>query len=439
LYLREQRFFTLDKDSHGLKQTDDSIGEHMKYLVLLLTMMLLTSCISNNELHYLPAETEAVQQAISDSVFEYTYVNDKPTVNPGTTFMSLGKFRSMEDNIYYYNGGYVVYRINSKTGNVTTVCNDPLCFHKTESCPFYGFFPGTMYYVHKNMIHYTQRYTYPVEEYGKTVWKEVDRKVRFDIKKQKLSIVRDYVAEDFESYMIISELYYEDYYYYLNNLVDENDSLYFQLCRDNLTTGKTEVIKELGNTAVSMMYVDSDKLFYTYGTHVCYCYLDDPYTEYDLIKHPYQEAACDGEAIYCRVKEGDIHKVYRLDIESGEEICLVDEDTNYIFLTEKYLYYSPNNPLPYGQTKAVQNSNTIYRYEKATGTTECVFTLPKDMDEEQYWINRYFLVDGNYIYTTYAYEDKESGIAWHSNDEPGLNIMRINTENGEIAYITYEE
>lgn len=410
----------------------------MKYLFCILTALLLTSCTSDNELHYLSSETESEQETDA-AVYTYTHSDDRPAMNPGTTFMAFGKLRSMEEYIYYNNGGYMVYRINRQTGNVTTVCIDPLCLHNKESCPFWGFYPGAKYYAHTNTIHFTQRYKTPVEEFGKTVWQDINRKVRFNIEEQQLSVVRDYIKEGLDGPRIVSELYYEDYYYYLKNLLDENNSFYYQLCRDNLITGKTELIKELGTEAVSMLYADYERIIYTDGTHVAYFRLDEPHTEYDLLKHPYQEAACDGQAIYCRVNEGDIHKVYCYDIESGEEICLVEKDTNYIFLTEKYLYYSPNHPLPYGQTKAVQNSNTIYRYDKGTKTTECVFTLPEDLDKKHFIIDRYFLVDGNYIYTTYEDADIESETTLQSDDEPDVNIMRINAETGEITYITYKE
>ena len=44
---------------------------------------------------------------------------------------------SITDPYYYYG----MNRINMLTGAITSLCTDPLCDHKTDSCPLYYYDP----------------------------------------------------------------------------------------------------------------------------------------------------------------------------------------------------------------------------------------------------------------------------------------------------------
>lgn len=415
-----------------------------KFLLTAVCLLLLTGCASEDALYYLPEEDETapagtdaftpLPHQLGAAPFEYTETGDRPAANPGNAGRQ-SMFKYSDEYLYFY--GETIHRYNPKTGNITCLCSDPLCRHGTE-CPFFGMNPVRSLYVHNNQVNYEQFGYIPVEGVNGTEYEPVERKMRFDIEKQTAEIVFDYIRDgiEYSGGRAVDDYYAGEYYYYLHHVLDEKDRLNYEMRRENLDTGKIEVLTQLGNIPAVIHYADAEWVYYMHGSEILRMKTETPDAAEKLTDMIVQDAACDGENFYYRIREDGVDRIYRSDMNLENRECLIDENVSFMYLTEQYLYYVPVQTVRIGE-RDVKCANDIYRWSKADGTAECVYSLPEDMREASYAIGYSFTVCGNYIYAGYMrYDEAEREIA-ESGGSDRTEYLRINIETGDLYYITY--
>ncbi|MBQ8370567.1 MAG: hypothetical protein IJY35_11370, partial [Clostridia bacterium] len=282
-----------------------------KILLTAACLLLLTGCARDDTLYYLPeteetvpAETDAftpLPHQLGATPFEYTETGDRPAANPGNSAKQTG-FKCSGDYLYFY--GDTIRRYNPVTGNVTYLCSDPLCTHGTE-CPFMGMSPIKSLYVHNNQVNYEQFGYVPVEGVNGTEYELVERKMRFDIEKQTSKVVFDYIRDgiEYSGGRAVDDYYAGEYYYYLHHVLDERERLNYEMRRENLETGKIEVLRELGEIPAVIHYADSDWVYYMHGAEIFRMRTGNPAETEKLTDMIIQDVACDGENFYYRLRE----------------------------------------------------------------------------------------------------------------------------------------
>ena len=152
--------------------------------------------------------------------FTYTASDDEPCY-----------FGSQSIDGLKYRDGYIYivcgtpYRLNTETGNVTTVCGDPLCTHDSDECPFFrNSGTGTAYYISAD---------------GSLCFPGDSGFVRYDQEKMKRVLLDDYKGA--ASLFFAPEVYYDDYRIYSGFEYDpEKDEYTYGLRRADLKNGGSE-------------------------------------------------------------------------------------------------------------------------------------------------------------------------------------------------------
>jgi hypothetical protein len=258
--------------------------------------------------------------------------------------------------IYFFNGNSygrqenhaTLYRFNIMTGNITTVCPDPLCAHNTPDCPFYAMDPD--YYVYKNKIYY-----------GRTFYFDIDFKdlgfssdfVSFDISESKLK--QYYSSEDISGALIGSELYVDKYRFYYDAIVDTKiNTVNTTINRMNLEDGSIDVLKvnssfKIGsndstNFGDKFLFAIGQRIYFTDGMEI-YSTDFNMNDRQDIISGAFisSKILTDGEYIYWGESEDsdntNFKTLYRTKLDgSGEKssIGIITEDWQ---LTKNYIYY----------------------------------------------------------------------------------------------------
>jgi hypothetical protein len=132
-------------------------------LILLVVLSAAASCTDNN-----PGISS---DSGNNQDFKYIENDDEPlSYNAMEGGMQIKYF---DGCIYFLNGSSAygwqenhatLYRFNTKTGNLTTVCADPLCKHNSPECPFYSM--ENRFYVYENKIYYDRTYVFDYKETG---------------------------------------------------------------------------------------------------------------------------------------------------------------------------------------------------------------------------------------------------------------------------------
>lgn len=401
----------------------------------------------------------------NNNVFGYIENDDEPYSY--NAISGLSELKYYEGCIYFFNGGSsvgrgnysTVYRYNVATGNLTTVCPDPLCSHDIVDCPFYGIAP--LFFVYNNNIYYKRSYGIYYYEKNEYSGYYADF-VAFNLETSKIRQYFKYTETQFVP-MMGKELYvgnYRFYYEFVND--DKNLKSYFNIHRVNLDDGSIVILKQdnLINpnavTAISisdtLLFSVNYKIYFTDGSCV-YSTDYDMFNRQDIIngKFIYDDIYTDGEYIYWGESEDldniNLQTLYRAKLDGSGEKSPLGIKTASWQLTQKYIYYLNPQETIIGKNRIEQrpgseivlNNNEIRRAAHDGLSNEAVFTLIQD--DTNFEIYSYTCV-GNYIYAAYhTYTDKNNDGAfddseyYQSTDEKTYSILRIDVTTGDTYYI----
>lgn len=414
-----------------------------KYLlIVLLVLLILTPISCNNKIiEVSPDELINVNSTqsiphINSTEFEFTPNSDKATNNQSGELYALGLLQYYDDLLYLSAHG-MVYRYDIRTGNVTSLCDDPLCSHSDEACPFFGIIPYG-FHIYNNKIYYTQNYFSTKKDiFSEPETVNIGRFVMYDIENRKLKVIRNIP----DGVLIESKYYHGNYLYYLNTLTDENGNHTFEICRQNLDNFNIESLIFLGSTPSAIAFINNDRIYLVSGVGLYYYSLSDFSTPHYIYKNDSVDLITDGVYFYVLVRnENGTNSLIRIDMDGNNPTKLCDDNVGYICSTEKYIYYRKNEKIVVGKDKFGNNieipDSNVYRVPKQGGNAVLVYSFPQNM--KNYYIGR-FIVDGIYLYANYGYYDEQNNTLYESIRIRPYDFIRINLKTGAIYYIYKEE
>ena len=306
-------------------------------LIVIITLILsfsfvLTGC--GRGLHEIaPSTTEGAEgHKINGTAFEFTPSDDRALQT------DLGGWHVNER--LRYSGGYVyfgtlnmTYRYNPETGISTPLCDLLGCRHNTVDCPLLGI--QSTQVVFDNKIYFQQRYDYTVREAPdqEPVRYFADRYSLYDFETKTLTPICD------RENGFYSQEFYGNYRYYLKTTIDENNTFYFSVCRQDMTTLETTTFKDFGRISPGICEVTEDRIYLADETHFYYCYLDGPETEFYLSKGNYIYCLFDESHLFITYDEDDPKVLVRMDHDGNDPTVLVENIDRYC-LTESYVYFN---------------------------------------------------------------------------------------------------
>jgi hypothetical protein len=394
--------------------------------------------------------------------FEYTESDDEPimynTLNGGS------EVKYFDGCIYFFNGNSsgrqknhaTLYRFNVKTGNLTTVCPDPLCEHNTPDCPFYSM--DSIYYIYENKIYYSRTYFLDIDFKETGYYADF---VSFDLSDSKLKQYIVY-SDSIPEAVIGSELYIDKYRFYYDAIVDsKTNNIQTAICRMNLEDGSIDILikdNSSNNDKTSTLLINkflfavNQRIYFTDGREIYS-------TDYDMNNRQYilsgnfssYKILTDGEYIYWGESEDsdntDLQTLYRSKLDGSGERFSLGIKTEDWQLTENYIYYLNTSETNIGKNNITQRNsddivltyNEIRRAALDGSSNEKVFSLIND--DTNYEIYYYTCV-GNYIYAAYntfidnnkdgVFDDSEY---YQSIVENTYTILRIDVTTGDTYYI----
>ncbi len=427
----------------------------MKRIIILLFVIsaVLTSC----------GNTNIGSQSQSESDFPYTESDDGYLTFNAESAVAQFKYH---DGHLYFNGGasYGIHtegdgvptdylRMNLKTGNVISVCSDPLCRHDFADCPIYGI--GEVAFLSPaGDLYFLSQYFF--SENGDS--RLSAQFIKYDLIKNKVTVL-----EAFEngSTGFGKEIYTDDYRFYHGMFYDANrDEHIPAIMRMKLSDGKTEPFAGIDSKMIEGGYDYTDDVLFTIDDRL---YLTDSKTLYSVDFHGknrinhldgYINGECytDGEYVYYQSSD----EICRRSLSGGDEEGLgitPYSGTGYM-LTENYIYYMSGAPVTLGKAQIYgYNSDTVtleggefWRCKHDGSENELIYKFSGDTESYR---PRHWIVVGNYIYASYywwtdadgdgIFEEGDNHESYPVNGSTLHRILRIDVNTGEEYFIEIAE
>lgn len=427
--------------------------------MFVLILFLLTSC--DNSIHYIDnLEKDIITNDEIHYSFEYTESNDTHVsynaIN-GTDFLQYN-----EGYIYFYNGyptifgnrSSTLWKYNIQTGNLKTVCDDPLCTHNDPHCPIFGITPA--FYIYNNNIFYRRSYRYvngnKTEDYSGFM--------AYNMETSKIIVYNKY--DELLGPLYGKQLYVDNYrFYYEYSYDEESKTSYAMICRMNIDTKEIVTLKEnneeyenaTSSFSLGTMFLFSlnNRIYFSDGT----CIFSTDYNMENRITHiygtfVYRDIYTDGEYIYYGVSDNyddiTVQTLYQIKLDGSDKKNL-GVKTKTWRLTNNYIYYGAlnqdivekNGLSGYSGENVTLSLNEIRRcFHDGTNDTQ-IFKFSNENINSEFLT--YFCV-GNYIYGLYVnYTDNnnngiiEDDEVYNSISSETYNILRVNMITGEYYYI----
>lgn len=178
---------------------------------------------------------------------------------------SCNKNIDLNNNYFYqvcYNNGNIIFlKYNIITGSATPVCNDPLCSHDSDECPFYGIsydfaIDGQYIYYTKEMIGKNNTYKYSL--------------IKYDMLNDSINIL-------YESNDMLSQLFIFDDYLYFWNSIYVNGVLGANLIKYNLKSQNYISLTETPSEYRELKYaIESGRIYWIDIFNTGICFSTDP-------------------------------------------------------------------------------------------------------------------------------------------------------------------
>ncbi len=411
-----------------------------------MAVMLFTSC--ENNLTYL----DTTPVADSSATGEYTYTESDDGVLPYNPLNGSEYLQFRDGFLYFFStaggssGISTLMRLNVKTGNITSVCTDPLCQHDNADCPFYGVNNFWIVTPDSN-IRYFRNYIESIKDAnGFTADTVINVSFyTYDTHTSRITVNEEFVPS--EGWDGGNEFYSGDYRFYQAQLYDEEtDSYNYANMRMDMTTNKKTVITE--NTD-RMLFIINERLYLT-DSAVIYSVDFNGGDRIDCVSGRFagQQILTDSKSIYYTA-DGEL---YRMLLSSGKEepLGVYPNEFYYYYLTGNYIYYISGEKVVLGKAKISGYASDIVTLEGGEfwrcaydgSNNELVYKFEGDtVGLRPIWA----AVAGNYIYCMYTwwtdadgdgvYIDGDNGYSFPANGNTACTIMRIDVTTGEVYFI----
>lgn len=319
--------------------------------------------------------------------------------------------------------GTAPYKYNEKTGELTSVCVDPLCRANEERCPFNEMTSLCRY--HNGMYFYevitglTQVGYDPETNTVREMWKGQ------------------------EGYGILIQVFDGDWCYYYtieeNDVGSDSSEWIVAFNRQNIYNGKIEVIEETEGFNYSLILVTDERYYFEdlRNGGIFYTPVDDIENRTYIIDNVTSNYIFDKNCMYFIESFDDGTKTLSSIGYDGEDYINYETPDVYgietVSVTNKYICYMNDDPTYVkidGETER-RNSPEIWRIDKATGEKELALTLSGDL---QYISIEQFIVKGRYLYADFDMVTDE-----YCYGVRGRGVLRIDIETGAWYYISPEK
>lgn len=335
----------------------------------------------------------------------------------------------------------MLYRVNERTGNATSVCTDPLCLHDSPECLLYGI-KDIFYISAEGDICFAQQYFARYSDNGTLKYPVQNRFVKLDTQSSRVTVLDDYSAG---SSFHCPEIYYGNQRVYYGQEYDaENNELTYGVRKTDLDTGKSEFWggEETKDGYITLRGVDllfriGERIYFNDGE--CVFSLDENggcRETLDNIKIPLNSGATatDGEFLYQSSFIG-YGEIVRYSLETGEKEVLVDKryTGQRFIMTRDYIYYNDGEDVLLGKAQikgyasetVTLSGGELWRCKHDGSGKELVYTY-SDETENIKPISQTII--GNYLWATYSW--------WEAPDSDGIyteDAQKYSTNNGEKA------
>lgn len=431
-------------------------------LIVLLVCLLLASCNQSNTLP--PAETTPPVITEPEAVPQHT---DIPANNNRS--IGLHRIKYFDGYIYLYSADstngkkYLTnsdfLRYNPDTGNLTYVCNDPLCDHLTVDCPIYGMMS---FNVHENKIYFSKAYRRLTTQNGESTKEIFSGFCCYDLESHKLKNLAVYMDEkdtdkNFSVALNTNDLYFENYRFsYSKKKDDQSGDIVKTVERMDLISGESVAFENIQSNdgvltpvdTVAYLFHGDGRIFFTdyksiFSTDIN---LQDKKT---IAEGVFTEAVySNGEYIVWQIDD-ELH-IMNLDGSNAYNtgIKTVSNYTGYIVLTEKYIYYRSNEQISLGTNSSAQvggeivlEGKDIHRYSFESKTDEIVWSFEGEYEHTRI-IDQWIVLDG-VIYAMYEswgtpnvegkYTEADHYKSWSANNTN--SIIKIDTNNKTVDIV----
>lgn len=392
----------------------------MKKLFLILITLFLVSCDTNiyHADENMGPQFEEYTTSL-DQYKEFSYIPSDDAVSAealDTICSSRLKYSGEHNNIVMIMD--IPYVYNDTTGNLGSLCIDPLCFHNTKDCPYYGLISGVVFANKKAYFN-----SLDIVNEGYIFYElDLDSGKKRELRKHPMGA------------QVLSQYFDTDYAYYYDIIEEEIPAektvkRYYTFMRQNL---KTLEVQELDRTegyidTVILNRYDDTFLFrrQTDG-NLLTAPLDniaDKTVIFDgYVSNQNQSVQTEGDTVFFLelTEDGAVLSSIRYDGTGYRTYPipeLFDKIQSY-YVTGKYIYFMENDPVDItgsGVTSFLC-PRTIWRMDRETEEITPAYTMDerlKLVDIEQ------FIIKGNYIYAKYVlftedYQkiDESEGYLW---------------------------
>jgi hypothetical protein len=401
----------------------------MKRLIILTVIVLVTITSCGRE-----RNPDDFINITPDGEFIYIESDDEQVIH---------NFLSRSNDFQYYDGylyffGHTLFRYNTRTGNITTVCQDALCNHDIPSCPFFGSIGNV--FINNSNIHFIRSYNH-TSNGNRVMNREFGT---YDLKTMRYT-VRDRMtwSNTFSEYN--KQLFTDSYRYFYDYMFDEEQQQhFFQIARMDLRTNKITALnpkEEIADTDIfnkRFLFVIENRIYFTdintiYSTDLD---LNDGRFVMDG-NFIYDDIFTDGTYIFYGVPTDTpfVVSIHRVNWDGTNNIELgIITNVNEWTITKNYIYYaSPFRKILGSNTKISFFSDAIVRSDYDGNNKVTVYQADNDEETGLYIQLHGYTINGNYIYSNYYTFDEINEI-YYSNLGEGY-FLRINMIDSSIERI----
>lgn len=379
-------------------------------------------------------EVEKLKENVLSKDWVYTESDDYPLTEycyPTEMMWYAG------DCVYLFNRltdeTVTLVRLNQKNGSVTSVCADPLCDHKSTSCPFGGNISGICIY--NDAIYYWRMFMQKNAATG-----EYDKSIRqfcsYDLSNMKFTVhIEKELPSGVSSGQYMKMLFFGDYcYFYDYEYYADTDTYQWQLKKMNITNSKVSLVSKIDDSVdfpaeVYLFIVDGRIYFKSpdeiYSTNMEFedrkVHIKGKFLSDDIFT--------DGQYIFYSVldESGISETIHRADLDGSNVIDLGISSTLNWRVTSKYIYYFEPNYKVIQAGKDGYSINlffkSIYRCDHDGKNRECVVSM--DWESGTYYQLTDIVVAGNYIFAGYYVFDDANKNGMVDKDEHSSNSSAV--------------
>ncbi len=428
---------------------------------ILISFFILITFSSCNNMVYIDDEitqnttTQSPPYVHSEDIpVEYNAINGVETLQYSDGYIYF--HNNYNRDMFNYPQNRSLMKYNVITNNLTSLCQDPLCTHNTENCPFFSMY-RTMY-VFDNKVVYTQLYS-TADSSDDFIMSGKTR--LYDVENNRDIIRNTFEVNNYSEYMSILPV--DNYILYYDNTYNEDldewvDSIYRWNIEDNSTSlmcGESNIYDKKSqypnNLACQFLFTLDSRVYFTDGatifsTDINYDNRIDHVTGKFVL-----DVFTDGEYIFYGVPVSDgsyIQSLHRVDFDGKNDINLnITATKENISITKNFIYYKKYDEIDigacrvtgYSGDRVILENSEIWRCDHNGQNHELIYKFEGNMANYRIIYDIYV---GNYIYGLYDWwEDTDGDGTFEDGDnhfsatKDEYKIMRIDITTGDICII----